>query len=240
MREPVAQAEIRYKSEEEKGRWYEWQPVDADSVPPWWFAGAEYTWEVVLAFVDAFMQYTWAVDFDGAVEQELVETAGDTFVEKLIRYESGQHRKSQFVSFVRKFLAARLARLIRERWEKAAPPRPQPLPGRQGCTKSEYLPGASAAPPLEETAEGRVRRGRPRSSPNLHPEVESYLEQISREAGRRVTIAEFCWVSGFEDDTVFGFWRRGDHKRCNAGQARRFAQTLSLAPKDFLKLLSQK
>lgn len=85
----------------------------------------------------------------------------------------------------------------------------------------------------------RGRRGRPRSKSNLHPEVEPYLEEVSKAVGRPVTIREFCQVSGFADDTVFGFWRQGNTVRCTAAHEKAFQRTLRLSPQVFLQSLSQ-
>jgi hypothetical protein len=84
----------------------------------------------------------------------------------------------------------------------------------------------------------RPRRGRKRSTPNLHPEVEPYLDRVSVFTTRRITIEDFCRVSGFGDDTVFGAWRRGNGDRCKAGHARIFESTLKLEPAEFLKRLA--
>jgi hypothetical protein len=95
----------------------------------------------------------------------------------------------------------------------------------------------------------RTRRGRPRKVPNHHLEVEGYLDDVSKFAKnaqhpypglqRGITIADFCLVSGFKDDTVFGAWRRDDKKRCPDAHARRFEATLKLKPLAFLERLNQ-
>jgi hypothetical protein len=87
--------------------------------------------------------------------------------------------------------------------------------------------------------ESRPRRGRPRQKPNLHPEVELFLDRVSGKAGRPITIAEFCLVSKFGDDTVFGFWRQGNTERCSETQAKRFDKTLKLSPEQFLAKLDE-
>jgi hypothetical protein len=94
----------------------------------------------------------------------------------------------------------------------------------------------------------RPRRGRPRRVPNHHPEVEGYLDDVTEFAKsaqnpypgleRDITITDFCLVSGFRDDTVFGAWRRGDTKRCPDPHARRFEATLRLKPVEFLERLN--
>jgi hypothetical protein len=83
------------------------------------------------------------------------------------------------------------------------------------------------------------KRGRPRSTENLHPEVEKYLARVGKKAGRRITIAEFCLVSGFADDTIFGYWRRGD-SRCTEAHANQFRKTLTLSDEQFLAKLPEK
>ena len=88
-------------------------------------------------------------------------------------------------------------------------------------------------------SEGRPRRGRPRQTPNNHPEVETFLLAVSKYAKRDITIMEFCWVSGFKDDTTFGFWRSGNTKRCSQGHASRFEATLKLTPLKFLAKLPE-
>ena len=95
----------------------------------------------------------------------------------------------------------------------------------------------------------RRRRGRPRTNPNLHPEVEVYLELVSKFAKsaqnphgglrRDITILDYCTVSGFKDDTTFGAWRRGDTTRCQSQHARKFLATLQLSPIEFLNRLNQ-
>ena len=85
-----------------------------------------------------------------------------------------------------------------------------------------------------------TRRGRKRNTPNLHPEVDVYLEGVREAAGKSITFEQFCRVAGFGDDTVFGAWRRGNDKRCSPGQARVFENTLKLAPVEFLKRLTEK
>jgi hypothetical protein len=85
----------------------------------------------------------------------------------------------------------------------------------------------------------RVRRGRPRQTPNRHPEVELFLNKVGKEAGREITIIDFCAVSGFGDDTVFGYWRRGNTERCSYVHAKQFEKTLKLSPEQFLDILTQ-
>jgi hypothetical protein len=87
--------------------------------------------------------------------------------------------------------------------------------------------------------ESRPRRGRRRKTPNCHPEVEPFLDQVSKRAGRQLTIREFCQVSGFADDTVFGFWRQGNTERCKEAHTKRFEKTLKLTPQEFLAKLAQ-
>jgi hypothetical protein len=97
-------------------------------------------------------------------------------------------------------------------------------------------------PPVDvddQAAQSRLRRpGRPRSTPNLHPEVEPYLDRVSRKAPRRITIEDFCLVSGFSDDTIFGSWRRGD-SRCTRAHAKSFEDTLKLTDERFLAKLTE-
>jgi len=121
LREAVTKAEINFKFKEERGQWHDWRAADENSVPPWWEAGAEYIWEVLLAHLNAFFQHTPAVNFEKVARDILRDLAGETFDDKLIVYESafGQHRKAKFVSFAQRRLAKRLAKLSRERWEKA-------------------------------------------------------------------------------------------------------------------------
>ena len=96
----------------------------------------------------------------------------------------------------------------------------------------------------------RPRRGRPRLLLNHHPEVEGHLDDVTEFAKsaqnpypglqRDITITDFCLVSGFGDDTVFGAWRRGDTKRCPDPHARKFEATLELKPVEFLERLNQR
>jgi hypothetical protein len=95
------------------------------------------------------------------------------------------------------------------------------------------------APPAE-VSPSRARRGRPRETPNQHPEVEPYLDTVSKAATRPITIQDFCLVSGFADDTIFGFWRSGNTERSTSVHARRFEATLKLSPQQFLAQLSAK
>jgi hypothetical protein len=104
----------------------------------------------------------------------------------------------------------------------------------QGITREALERGTSEAIPGS-----RPRRGRPRSKPNQHPEVEPFLNRVSKAAGRQVTIGQFCVVSGFADDTVFGFWRSGNTERCSTVHARRFEGTLKLTPEQFLARLKE-
>jgi hypothetical protein len=108
---------------------------------------------------------------------------------------------------------------------------PKPLPEQQ-------IPREPAAP--EEATKNRPRRGRPRVTPNQHPEVEPYLVTVSKAATREIIIQDFCSVSGFADDTIFGFWRSGNTERCTSGHARRFEATLKMTPEQFLAALSAK
>jgi len=106
---------------------------------------------------------------------------------------------------------------------------------------------AETTPPAKTIIGGR--RGRPRRTPNLHPEVEAYLDDVSKLATsaqnphrglrREINIADFCIVSGFKEDTTFGAWRRGDTTRCQDSHARRFEATLKLSPIEFLNRLNQ-
>lgn len=91
----------------------------------------------------------------------------------------------------------------------------------------------------EEATKSRARRGRPRVTPNQHPEVEPYLDAVSKAAKRPITIQDFCRVSGFADDTIFGFWRQGESSRCQEAHAKRFERTLTLKPEKFLAMLAQ-
>jgi hypothetical protein len=91
----------------------------------------------------------------------------------------------------------------------------------------------------DQAAQSRLRPGHPRSKPNLHPEVERYLDRLSENAPRRITIEDFCLVSGFGDDTIFGFWRRGQ-SRCTEAHANRFQKTLTMSPQQFLAELAKK
>jgi hypothetical protein len=117
------------------------------------------------------------------------------------------------------------------------------MSGRKALTASvgEATPAA--------TGQTRRRRGRPRTTPNLHPEVEGYLEDVSRfaksahnshpEFQRDIIIADFWGVAGFPDDTVFSYWRRGDTSRCPEAHAQKFQNTLQLKPVQFLDRLAQ-
>jgi hypothetical protein len=98
---------------------------------------------------------------------------------------------------------------------------------------------SGAASPDSAVPENLPRRGRPRKTPNLHPEVEPFLDGVTEKAGRRITIANFCLVSGFGDDTEFGFWRQGNTERCTERHAKRFENTLKLSPEQFLHKLAQ-
>ena len=121
LQEAVTKAEINFKVKEERGQWQDWRAADENSVPPWWEAGSEYIWEVLLAHVNAFFQHTPAVNFERVARDTLLDLADKAFDDKLIRYESavGQHRKPKFVSFAQRRLTRRLAKLSRERWENA-------------------------------------------------------------------------------------------------------------------------
>jgi hypothetical protein len=89
------------------------------------------------------------------------------------------------------------------------------------------------------TGEGDVpdrrRRGRPRTRPNLHPEVEPYLDRVREVTGERVSVSDFCAVAGYSDDTVFGAWRSGNRKKCNDAQAAAFDRVVSLHPEEFIR-----
>jgi hypothetical protein len=104
------------------------------------------------------------------------------------------------------------------------------------CDSPRRRSGAPRGVQIDGTL--RARPGRKRNTPNLHPEVEPYLEGVRK--GRRITFEEFCAVSGFGDDTVFGAWRRGDNARCTPGQAKSFENTLRLDPAEFLRRLAEK
>jgi hypothetical protein len=117
------------------------------------------------------------------------------------------------------------------------------MPGR-GLPKADVAETTSQA-----QTEIRRRRGRPSKNPNLHPEVEVYLDGVSEFAKsaqsphgglrREITIADFCIVSGFKDDTIFGAWRRGDTARFANPHARKFEATLKLSLIEFLNRLNQ-
>lgn len=96
-----------------------------------------------------------------------------------------------------------------------------------------------ADPAAEAESLGRARRGRPRVTTNQHPEVERYLDAVSKVAERPITIQDFCWVSGFGDDTIFGFWRQGNSPRCTGAHAKKFERTLALTPERFLAKLTE-
>jgi hypothetical protein len=127
-------------------------------------------------------------------------------------------------------------------------PAAQPItPGEWLRTANDATAGVETSAPGDtqsEAGEGdavvgsRSRLGRPMSKPNQHPEVEKFLAKVGEYAKRRVTIREFCAVSGFTDDTVFGWWRRGD-PRCTAAHARKFEKTLKLTPQQFLGELTK-
>ena len=121
LREAVTKADINFKLKEERGQWHKWRAADENSVPPWWEAGAEYVWEVLLAYVNAFFQHTPAVDFERVARDTLVGLAGETLDKKLKPYESAfdLYSKPKFVSFAQRELAKRLAKLSRERWQNA-------------------------------------------------------------------------------------------------------------------------
>ena len=103
-------------------------------------------------------------------------------------------------------------------------------------------------PPTEPRR--RRGRGRPRTTQNLHLEVEEYLQAVSKFAKstenrypglqRDIIIRDFCTVAGFGDDTVFGAWRSGNTKRCQEAHARRFEAVLKLSPAQFLDRLHQR
>jgi hypothetical protein len=89
----------------------------------------------------------------------------------------------------------------------------------------------------EQSTEARRGPGHPRATPNRHPEVEPFLKRVSKAAERRITIRDFCRVTGHgDDDTYFGFWRRGDD-RCPERHAKRFERALNLSPEEFLQRL---
>jgi hypothetical protein len=88
------------------------------------------------------------------------------------------------------------------------------------------VPPGNGAPAVESqeadiTESCRVV-GRPRSTPNHHPEVEKFLAAVSAHAGYTISLSDVCLVSGFRDDTTFGAWRRGDESRYKPGQAKKF------------------
>jgi hypothetical protein len=118
LQEQVVQAEINFKLGEERGQWHQWRATDVNSLPPWWEAGAEYVWELLLAHVNAFLRHTPAAHFESVSREWLLELSGKTFQEKVMLYErDGQRRKSEFVSFVQNRLATQFIKLMRERWE---------------------------------------------------------------------------------------------------------------------------
>jgi hypothetical protein len=94
--------------------------------------------------------------------------------------------------------------------------------------------------PVElDVAPARRRRGRPRLTENRHPEVEPYLDSLGLIDGKPATILQFCLVSGFTDDTLFGLWRQGDTERCTGAHALEFERTLKLSREEFIKRLEQ-
>jgi hypothetical protein len=142
--------------------------------------------------------------------------------------------------------AAERQKMLSEGWsEDPYPTGPlaslEPSPARDasapGGSPAEHAGGGGAAT-------GSRRPGR-RPSSNLHPEVDQYLDEVSeyaREhpdeyAKKRITIQNFC-RSGFDDDTVFGWWRRGD-SRCTEAHAKTFEGILRLKPQQFLEKLSK-
>jgi hypothetical protein len=110
---------------------------------------------------------------------------------------------------------------------------------KQPPTPGELSPASASVPETIDAASIRPRRGRKRSTKNLHPEVEGFLENVREAAGKTITFDQFCRVAGFGDDTVFGAWRRGDKKRCSLGQGNSFEKTLKLDPVEFLKRFAE-
>lgn len=93
-----------------------------------------------------------------------------------------------------------------ERWRAilTSSARARPPPGTAPAAELDRrCPAPPTATPAGESI-ARVRRGRPRTTPNCHPEVEPFLETVSASAHRLITITDFCLISGFTDDTVFG------------------------------------
>ena len=126
-----------------------------------------------------------------------------------------------------------LARRVEQRLREE-----MPVEAEQPSTPGELSPASASVPETIDVASIRPRRGRKRSTQNLHPEVEGFLENVRGATGKTITIGEFCRVSNFGDDTVFGAWRRGDDRRCNPGQGNSFEKTLKLDPSEFLRRLN--
>jgi hypothetical protein len=114
-----------------------------------------------------------------------------------------------------------------------------PAPPIVAAAPQDEAPRSMPGDGDDQATESRSRPGRPRFTPNLHPEVEQYLDGVSKEAGHRITIQDFCLVSGFGDDTTFKFWRQG-HPRCAEAHAKRFEHTLRMPFDQFLARLAQK
>ena len=116
----------------------------------------------------------------------------------------------------------------------SGPPPDEPLSFRMTEAQSDLQP---REPHQSEVIKSPPRRGRPRTTPNHHPEVDTFLDAVSAYAEHRITINDFCLVSGFTGNTTFKHWRSGNKERCNPGQARQFENTLKLSSKEFMRKL---
>jgi hypothetical protein len=134
--------------------------------------------------------------------------------------------------------------------QAAQPPAPAEVPGpapggdsllETGSAAASAAPTAASRGVAAAATGRRPRAGRPRVKPNLHPEVDQYLDEVyeyDEQRKQRITIQHFCAVSGFTDDTVFGWWRRGD-ERCTEAHSNKFEKTLKLTPQEFLAKLAE-
>jgi hypothetical protein len=66
--------------------------------------------------------------------------------------------------------------------------------------------------------------------------VWQFLDRFGK--GKGGSITDFCLVSGFNDDTIYGWWQRNDSK-CTAAHKAAFERTLALTREQFLERLAR-
>jgi hypothetical protein len=115
-----------------------------------------------------------------------------------------------------------------------------PGPLSPACERAVDMTDAppALAPETSSFITQRVRRGAPRKKPDLHPEVQDFLDDIERKKLVKVTFTNFAIVTGYRDDTVLGWWRVG-HPRSTSGHASKFQNTLKMTPEEFLEALKK-